>query len=195
MAKGRIVRQCLDIRQFIEVAGVATALVVSALVMSAAPASAGVQPTPPVGNAQTLTPCQLTDQITAADALRHDLMRSSAQVAAANIRLERLSAQANALLANLSVARTAQTAAQTEAAAQRARLVQLGVDVQSAQDALGRLASDSYIRGGGPLGYMAAILEALTAPSADQNTDTLGTVQYLIEGRTQVFDRLRSLRS
>lgn len=195
MAKGRIVRQCLDIRQFLVVAGVATALVISALVMSAAPARAGVQPTPPVANAQTLTPRQLTDQITAANALRDDLMRSSAEVAAANVRLERLSAQANTLLANLSVARTAQTAAQTEAAAQRARLVQLGVDVQSAQDALGRLASDSYIRGGGPLGDMAAILEALTAPSADQNTDTLGTVQYLIEGRTQVFDRLRSLRS
>lgn len=195
MAEGRIVRQCLDIRHFLVVAGVATALVASALVASAAPASADVRPTPPVMDAQTLTPHQLTEQITAADALRADLMRSSAEVAAANTRLEQLSAQANTLLANLSVARTTQTGAQTEAATQRVRLIQLGVDVQSAQDALGRLASDSYIRGGGPLGDMAAILEALTAPSADQNTDSMGTVQYLMDGRARAFDRLRSLRS
>jgi len=85
-----------------------------------------------------LTPLQVTNQVTAAEALRADLMRSSA-------------AQANTLLASLSTARTAQTADQTEAAAQKARLVQLGVDVQSALDALGQMASDFYIRGGGPL--------------------------------------------
>jgi len=148
-----------------------------------------------VVDAETLSPRQLTDQVKAADALRAELMKSSAELAAANTRLERLAAQANTLLSNLSTARTAQVAAQTEAAAQRARLVQLGVEVQSAQDALGHLASDSYIRGGGPLADMVAILEALTAPSADKNTDSMATVQYLMDGRARIFDRLRSLRA
>jgi len=66
---------------------VATALVSGALVMSAAPASAGVRPKPPVMDAQILTPHQLMGQITAADALRADLMRSGAEVAVTNARL------------------------------------------------------------------------------------------------------------
>lgn len=89
-------------------AGVALALVTNGLVLSAAPANADVRPQPSVVDAEILTPYQLTNQIKAAEALRADLMRSSAEVAAANSRLERLSAQANTLLANLSAARTGQ---------------------------------------------------------------------------------------
>jgi hypothetical protein len=167
----------------------------NALFITAAPASADPRPTTPVVDADSLTKQQLTDQVKAAEALRAALMKSSAQVAATNARLERISAQANTLLAELSAARTAQAKAELDAAAQRAHLHQLGLQVVAAQDALGRLASDAYIRGGGPLGDLTAILEALTAPSADQNTDTMATVQYLIDGRARLFDRLRSLRS
>lgn len=199
MGKDRVVGHGLRIRRGLVrhsvAAGLATTLMAGAVVTAAAPASARVPPKPHSASAMILTPLQVTNQVTAAEALRADLMRSSAQVAAANIRLEHLSAQANTLLASLSTARTAQTATQTEAAAQQARLVQLGVDVQSALDALGQMASDSYIRGSGPLGDMAAILGTLTAPSANQNTDSMGTVQYLMDGRARVFDRLRSLRS
>jgi hypothetical protein len=169
-------------------------LLASALVTSATPAGAADHTRPPLVDAQPLTPRQLSNQVKAADRLRAELMRSSAEVAAANSRLERLSAQANTLLALLSAARAAQGAAETEASAQRARLVRLGVEVQSALDALGQLASDSYISGGGPLGDVVAILEALTAPSADQNTDSMATVQYLLDGRARGFDQLRSLR-
>ncbi|MHB8275277.1 MAG: hypothetical protein ACYDC9_11030 [Dermatophilaceae bacterium] len=62
-------------------------------------------------------------------------------------------------------------------------------------NALGQLASDTYIRGGGPLGDIVAILEALTSPSADKNTDSMATVQYLVDGRARLFERLESLRS
>jgi len=143
----------------------------------------------------SLTPAQLKNQIEAANTLRADLMRSGAEVAAANSRLERLSAQANTLLANLSVARTIQVDAENESVAQKVRLAGLGVKVERAYDGLGQLASDSYIRGGGPLGEMASILEALTSPSPDQNSDTLATVQYLVSSRARLFGRLRSLRS
>jgi LAS superfamily LD-carboxypeptidase LdcB len=148
-----------------------------------------------VVDAETLTPQQLANQVKAADALRAELMKSSAEVAATNARLERISAEANALLAKLSAARTAQLNAATDAATQKTRLVELGVEVQAAQDALGQLASDAYIRGGGPLGDVTAMLEALTSPSANRNTDTMATVRYLIDARARLFARLRSLRS
>jgi D-alanyl-D-alanine carboxypeptidase len=189
---------------------VANALLISAMPASAAtqpkpaatqPTPAATQPTPVVSEPPpavvdaTLTPQQVADQIKAADALRADLMKSSAEVAATNARLESISAQANTLLATLSTATTAQVDAETEAAAQSARLLALGVQVKAAQDTLGQLASDSYIRGGGPLGDLTAMFEALTSPSANQNTDTLATMHYLVDERARLFDRLRSLRS
>jgi len=122
-------------------------------------------------------------------------MRSGAEVAAASSRLERLSAQANTLLAQLSAAKAAEVEAANEAADQELRLVGLGETVERAYDDLGQLASDSYVRGGGPLGEMASILEALTAPSPDQSTDTMATVQYLVSSRARLFSRLKSLRS
>ena len=175
--------------------GVALAVMISSLALSAAPANAGTKPRPSVVDAEVLTPYQLTNQVKAAEALRAQLMKSSAQVAVANTRLERLSAQATTLLANLAAARTAEVAAETEAAAQQAHLVELGLEVEGALNALGQLASDSYVRGGGPLGDVVAIFEALTAPSADKNTDTMATVQYLIDARARLFERLETLRS
>lgn len=97
-------------------------------------------------------------------------MKSDADVAAASSRLERLSAQPNTLLAGLSAARTVQVAAETEATTQRARLVELGRQVQEARSALGQLASDSYINGGGPLGDVAAVLEGASTGSASRST-------------------------
>ena len=175
--------------------GVALALMVSSLALSAAPANAGVKPRPSMVDAEVLTPYQLSNQVKAAEALRAELMKSSAQVAVANTRLERLSAQATTLLANLAAARTAEVAAETEAAAQQAHLIELGLEVEGALNALGQLASDSYVRGGGPLGDVVAMFEALTAPSADKNTDSMATVQYLIDGRARLFERLETLRS
>jgi zinc D-Ala-D-Ala carboxypeptidase len=212
------------LRRFVVVASLTTALIASSLVTAAAQVGAGVQfapaasalvkprpiatpeppvpaasarakPGPTVVDAETLTPAQLTNQIKAADALRAELMKSGAEVAAANSRLERLSAQANSLLAALSVARTAQVDAETEAATQRARLVTLGSQLKVAFDALGHLASDTYIRGGGPLGEVAAIMEALTSPSPDRNTDTLATAGYLVDARGRLLNRLESLRA
>ncbi|MEP7369678.1 MAG: M15 family metallopeptidase [Dermatophilaceae bacterium] len=178
------------------VLGVAVVVTTNALLLPAAPANADPShPKPVVVDAETLTKQQLTDQVKAADALRAALMKSSAEVAATSSRLDRISAQANTLLAQLSAARIAQAKALTEAAAQKAHLRQLGLEVVGASDALGRLASDAYIRGGGPLGDITAILEALSAPSADQNNDTMATVQYLLDGRARLFDRLKSLRS
>jgi hypothetical protein len=190
----------LGVRRWLVVATLVTVAVLTASV----PASARVQPQPaktstktplPVVDAETLTPSQVDAQVQAAERLRADLTRSGGKVAAANARLERLSAQSNTLLAKLSVARDAQTAAQTEAATQRNRLVVLGQQVQRTQNALGHLASDSYVHGGGPMSDMAAILEAITAPSPDQSTDSLATVQYLVTSRARLVIQLKAVRS
>jgi len=175
-------------------AGLATALAAGVLFTAASPASASVPPKPAVADA-ILTPAELTAQLQAAKVLRAELMLSGAQVAAANARLERLSAQAGALLADLAAARRTQAAAESDAAMQRTRLVEVGRQVQAARSALGQLASDSYIRGGGPLGDMAAIVEALTAPAPDQSTNSVATAQYLVNGRTRILNRMVTLRS
>ena len=149
VGRTRVIGQGPWIRHLILVTGILMVLVANGLVVPATPASADPQPTPAVASqdpkptlsvvgAQTLTAQQLTDQIKAADALRADLMKSSAEVAAANTRLERFPAQANTLLADLSAARTAQVDAETEAAAQRARLIELGAEVKFAQGAVAR---------------------------------------------------------
>jgi D-alanyl-D-alanine carboxypeptidase len=196
LGKNRLIGQVFGAaRHTLLVASLVLTLAANGLVTSAETASAKPRPTPAVAQTQTLTPRQLSDQVKAAQALRADLRRSSAGVAAASARLERFSAQANALLARLSAARTAQVDAQTVAAAQRGRLAYLRVEVRAARDALGQLASDSYIRGGGPMGDIAAIFDALTAPSPDQSTDSLATVHYLIDGRARLFDRLQTLQS
>ena len=209
VGSSRVIEPRLLTRHLVLMASMVLALV-AALAMPAAPASAAPTPTPTptptaasahprptslVVDAETLTRQQLTHQVEAAEALRAELMKSSAEVASTNARLERISAQANTLLAVLSAARIAQAEAESEATSQRARLVELGKEVVGAQDALGRLASDAYIRGGGPLGDLTALFEALTSPSASQNTDSLATVHYLVDARARLFRRLQSLRS
>ena len=126
MDKNRAVERC-GIRRALPIVGVVLSLVASGLVLSAAPANAAVKPPPSVVDAEVLTPYQLANQVKAAEALRADLMKSGAQVAVANTRIERLSAQATRLLTNLSAARAAEVAAETKAAAQEAHLIELGL--------------------------------------------------------------------
>ena len=194
MNKGQVVARGPGIRRPLLAACLATALAAGVLLGATSPASARVSPKPPVADV-ILTPAELAAQLRVANTLRADLMRSGAQVAAANARLEGLSAHAGTLLADLAKTRAAQAAAEADAGLQRTRLVALGRQVQAARSAVGQLASDSYIRGGGPLGDVAAILEALTAPTPDQSTNSVATVQYLVNARSRILNRLYSLRT
>ena len=189
MGKDRAVRRGLGIGRSLLRHGVATglsmALLAGVAVTAAAPASAGRPP----------KPNDVAGQVKVAETLRAQLIKSNADVAAASSRLDSLSAQANTLLAGLSAARTVQLAAEAEATTQRARLVELGRQVQEARSALGQLASDSYINGGGPLGDVTAVLEALTAPSPNQSTDSLATVHYLVNSHARLLSRVKSVRA
>lgn len=205
MDQGQVVARGPGVRRRLVAAGLATALAAGALLTAALPASARISPEPLVASARVspkppaaeviLTPAELAAQLRVANSLRADLMRSGAQVAAANARLERLSAQAGTLLADLAKTRRAQAAAESDAALQQTRLVAVGRQVQAARSALGQLASDSYIRGGGPLGDVAAILEVLTAPAPAQSTNSVATVQYLVNARSRILNRLDGLRT
>jgi zinc D-Ala-D-Ala carboxypeptidase len=192
--QGRVVMRLPEIRRRVVAAGMAAALAAGLLVTAAAPAGARVPPKPSVAQS-VLSPAQLHAQLRAAGVLRAELVRSGSRVAAANSRLERLSAQAGILLSRLSAARKTQTAAESVAGTQKRRLAELGVQVQAARTALGQLAGDSYVRGGGPLGDLTAILEALTAPSAEQSTNSVATVHYLVNARARLLDRLDILRA
>jgi hypothetical protein len=156
------------------------------VVNAAAPANA---------QAPSETPQEITSQVQAAQTLGASLAKSDAMVAAASSRLKRLSAQSVIVLANLPATRTAQVTAETEALAQEARLAGLGTQVQGASTALGQQTNNSYIGGDGPLGDMAAALDALTAPSPTQTTDPQATADYLANSRTRLLIRLESVQS
>ena len=145
MSTVRVVRRCFGIRKGLGIgrtsvrhsfvrhvvaAGLVATLVAGVVLTATAPASARVPSRPSSLAAASSTPQEIIRQVQAAQVLSAGLQKSDAMVAAASSRLEALSAQANTLSANLPATRTAQVAAETEAAAQRARLFELGKQVQ-----------------------------------------------------------------
>jgi zinc D-Ala-D-Ala carboxypeptidase len=207
----RVVRRCFGIRKGLGIgrtsvrpsfvrhvvaAGLAATQAAGVVLTATAPASARVPSRPSSLATAGSTPQEIIRQVQAAQVLSAGLQKSDAMVAAASSRLEALSAQANTLSANLPATWTAQVAAETEAAAQRARLFELGKQVQVARAALGQRASDSYIGdGGGSPGDMAADLLALTAPAPSQGTDSRSTVDYLANSRARLLIRLKATQS
>jgi len=176
-------------------AGLVTSLALATGLTAAATAQARGRPDPHSVEAAILTPAQVTRQVKASESLRAALTKSDVHLAGAYSRLEKLSTRANTLLATLSAARTAQSRAETEAKTARTRLAELGRQVQESRTALGQLASDSYVSGGGPLGDVAAVLSALTAPSPDQSADALSTVHYLINSHARLLTRLKGVQT
>jgi D-alanyl-D-alanine carboxypeptidase len=176
-------------------AGLIATLAVGVAVTSTAPADASGRPDPHSLAAAVLTRAQVTRQVKAAESLGAALSKSDTRVAGAYSRLEKLSTRANTLLATLSAARTAQNRSEAEATTQRARLAELGRQVQQTRSSLGQLASDSYTSGGGPLSDVAAVLDALTSPSPEQSTDSMSAVHYLINSHARLLVKLKTVQS
>jgi hypothetical protein len=140
-------------------------------------------------NAHTLSPQDLRQQIAAAEALRADLLRSNAQIAAATTRLERLSLQANKLLEEYAAARDAERAAREEANRNVKLFEVLSTQVNEDRRALGEWAYHAYA-GGGTLGEMQALIEVLGRP-AEEASDTAAQLSYLSDQRTGAYLRVR----
>lgn len=118
------------------------------------------------------------EAVEAADRLSADLARSHAAVAVSRQRLRALSDEGRPLQASFTATRQEQAAAQDDATAQNARLVELVRQVQQAHIALNQSAIDSYLGGGGPLGEMAVALESLNGASPDDDTGPLTDVNH-----------------
>ncbi|MGZ4744137.1 MAG: D-alanyl-D-alanine carboxypeptidase family protein [Oryzihumus sp.] len=148
------------------------------------PAGAGEQP--------ALTPAQLSSQIAAADRLRAGLIASSAKVATATARIDRLSGQSATVLAQLSVARRAEAAARAEALRQLQRFRSLDAAMQADQDSVGRWAHDAYVNGG-PLADYMTFMQVLSTPDPEQAADPMAILQYVAAARGRALDRLQGL--
>jgi hypothetical protein len=146
----------------------------------------------PPGSAEghRLTPAELAAQIAQAAALTEQLTTSNAAIAAAATRLDRLSAQANALLQAYATAKEAEQKAQ--ARAQRNVLLYQLISEQAGKDrqALGQWAYQAYAGSGGSLGDVGALIDLL-GRSADSVSDTAAQLSYLSDQRSSAFERVR----
>jgi zinc D-Ala-D-Ala carboxypeptidase len=153
----------------------------TATVTSRAPRAAGED---------TLGPAELSAQIARAKALTDELTRSNAGIAAAATKLDRLAAQANALLQQVAAARDAERTAREEANRDVLLFQQLSTRLGDDRRALGQWAYQAYAGGGGSLADMGALLDSLTR-SAAESSDTAAQLSYLSDQRTHAFERVR----
>lgn len=138
----------------------------------------------------TISPDELRKQIAAADALRAELLSSSAEIAESAARLERLAVQANGLLEAYATAQAAERKARAEADRNVRRFELLTTQLIEDRRALGEWAYSAYAGSGGSLGDMSAMLEVLSKP-AEEASDTAAQLSYLSDQRTGAYERVR----
>lgn len=146
---------------------------------------------PSFGGEGHLSPQQLKAQIAEAAKLRQGMRDSTAQIAAATTRLQRLAEQANGLLQKYAQARDDQQAAQAEADAQRARSSSMEIQLRAGRAQLGDWAFHAYA-GGGSVAEAASMFNAMTKDAA-QAGNSAGDLSYLTEQRVRAFQRIREL--
>ncbi|GAB3082188.1 D-alanyl-D-alanine carboxypeptidase family protein [Pedococcus soli] len=137
----------------------------------------------------TLSPAQVAAQIAQADALTADLTRSNAAIAASATKLDRYAKQANTLLQQYSEARTAERTAVDEAARSVALYQSLSTQLGEDRRALGQWAYQAYAGGGGTLGDVSLLFEAL-GKDASEASDTAAQLSYLSDQRTWAFNKV-----
>ena len=140
-------------------------------------------------NEAALSPAQVAAQIAQADALTADLTRSNAAIAAAATKLDRYAKQANTLLQQYSEARTAERKAVTEAERNVALYQSLSTQLGEDRRALGQWAYQAYAGGGGTLGDVSLLFEAL-GKDASEASDSAAQLSYLSDQRTWAFNKV-----
>jgi hypothetical protein len=159
----------------------------------AAPTGSSTTPAKaPPGSAgeERLSPAELAAQIAQANALTDQLTASNAAIAAAATRLDRLSAEANALLQAYATAKEAEQAAQAEAERNVMLFGLLSDQAGKDRQTLGQWAYQAYAGSGGSLGDVGALLDLL-GRSADAVSDTAAQLSYLSDQRNLAFERVR----
>ena len=140
---------------------------------------------------RTLSAADLEAQIAAADRLRQDLEGTSAQIAGATTRLERLAVQANTLLQQYAHARDTERAARAEANRNVGLFEEMNAQATEDRKALGQWAFQAYT-GGGSIVELSALLDSLNTPVAEA-IDPVAHVAYLSDQRVHALERIQHL--
>ncbi len=140
---------------------------------------------------RTLSAADLEAQIAAADRLRQDLEGTSAQIAGATTRLERLAVQANTLLQQYAHARDTERAARAEANRNVRLFEEMNAQATEDRKALGQWAFQAYT-GGGSIVELTALLDSLNTPAAEA-IDPVAHVAYLSDQRVHALERIQHL--
>jgi hypothetical protein len=139
---------------------------------------------------QHLSAADLAAQIAQAQVLSDELARSSAAIAAAAARLDRLAALANTLLQTYATAHTAELKARAEADRNVLLFQQLSAQAGQDRQTLVQWANQAYEGGGGSLTDMSALF-ALLGRSPEAASDTAAQLSYLTDQRNAAFERVQ----
>ena len=147
--------------------------------------------TPGTEGEATVSPQTLAEQMEKARALTDDLTRTSAAIAAAADKLERLAVQANDLLQQYAEARDAERAAREEAN-RNVRLYQrLREQMGEDRRELAQWAYLAYAGTGGTISDLGTLLDTLGKP-AEEASDTVAQLAYLSDQRAGAFERVQT---
>lgn len=147
--------------------------------------------TPGTEGEATVSPETLAEQMEKARALTDDLTRTSAAIAAAADKLERLAVQANDLLQQYAEARDAERAAREEAN-RNVRLYQrLREQMGEDRRELAQWAYLAYAGTGGTISDLGTLLDTLGKP-AEEASDTVAQLAYLSDQRAGAFERVQT---
>lgn len=147
--------------------------------------------TPGTEGEATVSPQTLAEQMEKARALTDDLTRTSAAIAAAADKLERLAVQANDLLQEYAQARDAERAAREEAN-RNVRLYQrLREQMGEDRRELAQWAYLAYAGTGGTISDLGTLLDTLGKP-AEEASDTVAQLAYLSDQRAGAFERVQT---
>jgi hypothetical protein len=147
--------------------------------------------TPGTEGEATVSPQTLGEQMERARALTDDLTRTSAAIAAAADKLERLAVQANDLLQQYAEARDAERTARQEAN-RNVRLYQrLREQMGEVRRELAQWAYLAYAGTGGTISDLGTLLDTLGKP-AEEASDTVAQLAYLSDQRAGAFERVQT---
>jgi hypothetical protein len=147
--------------------------------------------TPGTEGEAPVSPPTLAEQMEWARALTDDLTRTSAAIAAAADKLERLAVQANDLLQQYAEARDAERTARQEAN-RNVRLYQrLREQMGEDRRELAQWAYLAYAGTGGTISDLGTLLDTLGKP-AEEASDTVAQLAYLSDQRAGAFERVQT---
>lgn len=147
---------------------------------------------PPTGSPEAgLTKEELQRQIARAEALRAEILKGGADIAAAMTKLDKATAKANAALEAYAKAKTEGRDARLKAKLQSETARNLQERLDKAREGLREWAVSAYTQGG-PLAEQLGYLDALSK-DADKASNPLSDLNYLTDNRIRSVEDIREI--